>query len=140
MLRILGTLTILSSQNILASPTTMGFRVLSYEGELIKETELSPSSQKNDFKSLSHQGFTSLQIHADFDRINKTFRFVAGKPWNWCYHIYDRVNDAKESGLEWKGRRYKLNRDKCLNGLQQNLDGGELIEWLPCRDFKIEFD
>lgn len=130
---------LLQALNARAQGIGLGFRVLSHEGELIAETEFPFLQAHTDLKSACHKGFSSLQIHADWDPVHKIFKFIAGKPWSWCYHIYDATKSQEEYDIKWQDRFYKLNRQKSLAGYDQTLSSEELIEWLPCLDFKIDF-
>lgn len=136
----LSTFPLLISQTVLTKPLPIGFRILSYEGELLNETELNTPPSGSNVKSLSREVFSSLRVHADWDQVNKEYRFIAGKPWMWCYHIYDRAHHWHQLGINWKSRNYILNINKSLGGMEQTLIAGELIEWLPCLDFKVEFE
>ncbi|NRA46882.1 MAG: hypothetical protein HRU09_18185 [Oligoflexales bacterium] len=132
-----------SALSAYGKPTSIGFRVLLSENEVIQECSLTIESNTNqglptDLRSLSMRGFSELGLHADWDPVNKLFSHVAGKPWLWCYHIYDRTEQMEALGIEWQDYKYALNQKKCLSDFDQTLVAGELIEWVPCEHFKID--
>ena len=136
---LLGILAFLAPINSPAKTTKIGFRVLSFDRELIGETILSPPLGQLDVKKLSIKGFSKLKLHADWDQTQELFKFVAGKPWSWCYHIYHQADSMQALGIVWGNVFYSLSHQKTLGGHSQILEDNDLIEWLPCDDFKIDF-
>ena len=118
---------------------TIDFRVLGYAQEEYGQCILSLNQPIN-IKMASLKGFQELKIRADWDGVEKYFRYIHGKPWDWCYHVYDK---RKQENLENDDVIYSqhmiLNEDLTSGGFDVLLRNHSIIEWLPCMEFKLNF-
>ena len=115
------------------------FRVLGFDDEIYGETTIS-IDQPTSIKKISSHGFSKLRIAADWNLKYQVFQFIKGKPWPWCYHIYSTTSSSANANLiYYRNQLFYLDVDRTLEGHSYLVSTNMLIEWLPCRDFKLDF-